>query len=324
MRIRGRSLAALALVAATALGGCTISDDSNQPAAPTGGGSIKPIPELKGVQIKVSSKEFDEQLLLGQIAIVALQAAGANPVDKTNITGSNNVRQALTSGAVDLYWEYTGTAWVSYFKQSKAIPDPKAQFDAVKQADAKNGVTWWAPSPANDTYAIAANPDAAAQHNIKTLSDYANLAKSDPASASICMGSEFRSRDDGFPGLNKTYGFTLPSGNVHLVQDAVVYPTVGKGDTCDFGSVAATDGRIPANKLVLLTDDKHFFPVYNPAISIRTPLAQKYPQLEQLFTGIAAKLDTATLTDLNKKVSVDGQKANAVARDWLKSAGFIG
>src|SRR5215813_10338744 len=110
MRIRRRSLAALALVAATALGGCTISDDSNQPAAPTGGGSIKPIPQLKGVQIKVSSKEFDEQLLLGQIAIVALQAAGASPVDKTNITGSDNVRKALTTGAVDLYWEYTGTA----------------------------------------------------------------------------------------------------------------------------------------------------------------------------------------------------------------------
>src|ERR1044072_7489316 len=323
MRIPRRSMAALALVAAAALGGCTISDDSNQAPAPTGGGSIKPIPELKGVALKVSSKEFDEQLLLGQIAIVALQAAGANPVDKTNITGSNNVRQALTTGAVDLYWEYTGTAWVSYFKQTKAIPDPKAQFDAVKEADAKNGITWWAQSPANDTYAMAANPDAAAQNNIKSLSDYAALAKRDPAAASTCIGSEFRSRDDGFPGLNKTYGFSLPSGNVHLVNDAVVYPTVGKGDTCDFGSVAATDGRIPANKLVLLTDDKHFFPVYNPAISIRTPLAQQYPQLEQLFTSSAAKLDTATLTDLNKKVSVDGQKANTVARDWLKSAGFI-
>ena len=92
--------------------------------------------QLSGAQLSVSSKEFDEQLLLGQIALVALQAAGASPQDKTNITGSSNVRQALTSGAVDLYWEYTGTAWISYLKQTKPIADPQAQYDAVKQADA--------------------------------------------------------------------------------------------------------------------------------------------------------------------------------------------
>ena len=147
--------------------------------------------------------------------------------------------------------------------------------------------------------------------------------KRDPGAASTCMGPEFSSRDDGFAGLSKAYGFSLPSANLHLLNDAVVYPTVGKGDTCHFGSVASTDGRIPANKLVVLDDDKHFFPIYNPAITIRSQLAQKYPQLEQVFTGIAAKLDTATLTALNKKVSVDGLKANQVARDWLKSAGFI-
>jgi osmoprotectant transport system substrate-binding protein len=323
MRIPRRPVAAaLALVAATALAGCTISDDQAQTSVGTGG-SIKPIDALKGVQIKVSSKEFDEQLLLGQIAIVALQAAGASPVDKTNITGSANVRKALTTGEVDLYWEYTGTAWVSYLKETKSVPDPQGLYDAVKQADAANNLTWWARSPANDTYAIAANPDAATQNNIKTISDYAALAKRDPAAASTCIGPEFRSRDDGFPGLAKTYGFTLPTADQHLLNDAVVYPTIGKGETCDFGSVASTDGRVSAQKLVVLEDDKHFFPVYNPAISIRTPLAQKYPQLEQVFGGIAAKLDTATLTELNKKVSVDGQKPNVVAHDWLKSAGFI-
>ncbi|MFE0021062.1 glycine betaine ABC transporter substrate-binding protein [Amycolatopsis sp. NPDC059021] len=313
----------LALVAAVSLaGGCTIGKDSG--GAQVGEGSIKKIDALNGVQIKVSSKEFDEQLLLGQIAVVALQAAGASPQDKTNITGSSNVRQALTTGAVDLYWEYTGTAWISFLKQTKPITDPQEQYDAVKKADEANNITWWARSPANDTYAIAANQKALQQTGVKTLSDYAALVKSNPAAASTCIGPEFKSRDDGFPGLEKTYGFTLPPAQEHLVNDAVIYPTVGKGDTCGFGEVASTDGRVAGQQLTVLEDDKHFFPIYNPAITVATPLARKYPQLEQVFAGIAAKLDTKTLTDLNKKVSVDGQKPNAVAHDWLKAAGFIG
>ena len=312
--------AVLALVAVLAAG-CTIGKD--QTGAQVGEGSIKKIDALSGAQIRVSSKEFDEQLLLGQIALVALQAAGASPQDKTNITGSSNVRQALTSGAVDLYWEYTGTAWISYLHETKPITDPQAQYDAVKRADAANGVTWWARSPANDTYAIAGNPATVAKTGVKTVSDYAALVAKDPAGASTCMGPEFKSRDDGFPGLAKTYGFSLPDPQVHLLNDAVVYTSIGKGDPCGFGSVASTDGRVAGQKLVVLEDDKHFFPTYNPAIAIASGLAGKYPQLEQLFTPIAAKLDTATLTDLNKKVSVDGQKPATVAHDWLESAGFI-
>ncbi|WP_439380817.1 glycine betaine ABC transporter substrate-binding protein [Amycolatopsis lexingtonensis] len=316
-----RTVAAVSALVVLLAAGCTIGKD--QSGAQVGEGSIKKIDALSGAQIRVSSKEFDEQLLLGQIAVVALQAAGASPQDKTNITGSSNVRQALTSGAVDLYWEYTGTAWISYLKQTKPIADPQAQYDAVKQADAANNVTWWARSPANDTYALAGNPAAIARTGVKTLSDYAALAKRDPAAASTCIGPEFKSRDDGFPGLEKTYGFDLPAPQEHLLNDAVIYPTVGKGDTCGFGEVASTDGRVAGQKLVVLEDDKHFFPTYNPAISIATGVAQKYPQLEQVFTPIAAKLDTATLTELNKKVSVDGQKPVEVAREWLKSAGFI-
>jgi osmoprotectant transport system substrate-binding protein len=316
--------AVVTLLAAAALtAGCTISSSSSGPQTPVGGGSIKKIAALSGAQIKVGSKEFDEQLLLGQIAIEALQAAGAKPVDKTNITGSSNVRQALTSGAIDLYWEYTGTGWVDFLNKTQVITDPQALFTAVKQADAAKGITWWARSPANDTYALAANPAVAAKYHVKTLTDYANLARSNPSAAAICIGPEFKSRDDGFPGVEKTYGFSLPDSDQHVVDDAVVYPTVGKGSTCGFGSVASTDGRISAQKLVVLTDDKSFFPIYNPAITIRTPVAQKYPQIEQLFTPIAAKLTSAVLTELNEKVSVDGQKPATVAHDWLRSNGFI-
>jgi len=315
-------VAVSALVAVAALaGGCTIEEEPE--ATTVGEGSIKEIDSVSGAAITVSSKEFDEQLLLGQIAIVALRAAGAEPVDKTNITGSANVRQALTTGEVDLYWEYTGTGWITFLKNTKPIPDAEELYDAVKEADVANDIIWWARSPANDTYAIAVNQEGLEKYGTKTLSEYATLAQKDPAGASTCLGPEFKSRDDGFSGLQKAYGFTLPDANISLLNDAVVYDTAGKGGTCNFGVVATTDGRVSAQNLTPLEDDKHFFPIYNPAITIRAEVAEQYPELEQVFEPIAEKLDTETLTGLNEKVSVDGEKPVDVATEWLKAEGFI-
>ena len=314
-------LTALIAVVGIALSGCPVSKDSS--GNNVKGGSIQKIDALNGAKIKVGSKEFDEQLLLGQVAIVALQAAGTDPVDKTNIQGSNNTRRALTGGDIDLYWDYTGTAWISYLKNTKPIDDPQKQFDAVVKADAKNGITWWDRAPANNTYALAQTQATLAKYGVKTLSDYAALAKKNPAAASICAESEFKSRDDGFPGVEKAYGFNLPGKYEHLLDTAVVYTELNKGGTCNFGEVYETDGRVASLKLNLLQDDKAFFPNYNPAISLRSGVAKKYPGLEALFKPIADKLTTATLSALNKEVSVDGKKPRAVAQEWMRSEGFI-
>lgn len=320
--MRGLSVVAAVISVAVLTAGCTLEDESTK--AEAGAGSIEKIDALGGVKITVGSKEFDEQLVLGQIAILTLQAAGADPVDQTNITGTDAVRQSLVTGQIDLYWEYTGTAWVSFLKQTERVTDPEQLFDKVKTLDAKNEITWWARSPGNDTYAIAANREAAEENGIKTISDYAKLANSNPEAASTCMGPEFNSRDDGLPGLASMYGFTLPDAQRHEVNDAVVYTEIGSGKTCDFGSVASTDGRIPAQNLVVLEDDKSFFPIYNPAITIRTELATKYPELEEVFAPIAKALDDKTLLALNEQVSVEGAKPEKVAADWLREKGFIG
>ncbi len=321
---RTRRLLAAALLPAVALGltACTIGSDSSS-TTEAGTGSIAKIDALSGVKLRVGSKEFDEQLVLGQIALSTLRAVGASPEDKTNITGTDNVRRALTGNEIDLYWEYTGTAWVNFLKQTSVITDPVELFDAVKKDDAANQITWWSRAPANDTYAIAANSEAAAKNNVTTISQFAALAKSNPAEATICLGPEFKSRDDGFPGVEKTYGFTLPDSSVKVVNDSIVFTEAGKGQTCKYGSVAATDGRVLANKLVLLQDDKKFFPTYNPAISMRTDQAGKYPELEKVFDQVAAELTDEVLTGLNKQVSVDGKKAADVADAWMRSEGFI-
>lgn len=314
-------LTAVLAVAGMAVSGCTVSKESVGEGVKAG--SIQKVDALKDAPIKVGSKDFDEQLLLGQVAMVTLEAAGAKPVDKTNIQGSNNTRLALTGGAVDLYWEYTGTGWISYLKQTKPIQDPQKQYDAVVAADAAKGVTWWDRAPANNTYALAQTKATLDKYGVKTLSDYAALAKKDPAAASMCLESEFQSRDDGFPGVEKAYGFKLPSKSQHLLDTAVVYTELSKGGTCNFGEVFTTDGRVASLKLNVVEDDKKFFPNYNPALSVRSDIAKKYPSLEALFKPVADKLTTEKLLALNKEVSVDGKKPRAVAEAWMKSEGFI-
>lgn len=314
-------LTAVLAVAGVAVTGCTVSKASGGGGVKSG--SIHKVDALKGATLRVGSKDFDEQLILGQVALVALEAAGAVPVDKTNVQGTNNTRLALTGGAVDLYWEYTGTAWISFLKQTKPLVDPQKQFEAVAAADAAKGVTWWDRAPANNTYALAQTQATMDKYGVKTLSDYAALAKKDPAAASMCLESEFQSRDDGFPGVKLAYGFNLPGRSEHLLDTAVVYTELGKGGTCNFGEVFTTDGRVASLKLKVVQDDKKFFPIYSPALSVRNDIAKKYPGLEALFKPVADKLTTETLLALNKQVSVDGKKPRAVAEEWMRSEGFI-
>ena len=278
---------------------------------------------LKGATFVVSSKDFTESIVLGKITELVLSSHGATVTDKTNIKGSVNTREALTSGQIDMYWEYTGTAWITYQKNTKPLPDPQQQYDAVKAADAKNGIAWLPMAPMNDTYAFAVKPDVATKLNVKTLSDVAKVAANDPSQATFCIESEFSTRDDGFPGMTKAYGITVPPANVKMLDTGVIYKTTAQGGTCNFGEVFATDGRIAALKLQVLDDDKHFFPNYNAALTLKQDLLTKYPKIADYIGPIAAKLDNATMTALNAKVDAEGNDPGDVAKEWLQQQGFI-
>jgi len=258
---------------------------------------------------------------LGKITADILKAHGATITDKTNLKGSVTVRTALTTGNIDMYWEYTGTAWITYQKNTKPISDPTGQYDAVKAADAKSGIAWLNPTSMNDTYAMAIRQDpGAAFDNVKSLSD---LAKLTPADATFCVESEFAARDDGLPGMLKAYGITSPTSSQKLMDTGVIYTETQKGKACNFGEVFATDGRIAGLKLRVLSDDKHFFPNYNAALTLKSSLLAKYPGIATVLNPVAAKLDNATMTALNAKVDVDGMDAQDVADAWVKSQGFV-
>jgi osmoprotectant transport system substrate-binding protein len=281
--------------------------------------------EFSGTTFTVGSKDFSESEILGQITMKLLAAHGATVVDKTNIKGSVTTRQAMLSGDIDMYWEYTGTAWVSYLQHTTPIADPAKQFEAVKTEDlAKNKVTWLPAAPLNNTYALAVLKTTADKLNVKTLSQYAQLAASDPAKAAVCLESEFSTRDDGWPGLQKAYGITLPANGVKMLDTGVIYNETSKGTTCSFGEVFATDGRIQSLSLTTLADDKHFFPEYNAALTLPQQLADKHPAIATIMTPVTARLTTETMRKLNAKVDVDGLTPAEVADDWLKSEKLLG
>ncbi|MYY02774.1 MULTISPECIES: glycine betaine ABC transporter substrate-binding protein [unclassified Streptomyces] len=310
--------AALALV----LAGCGLKSGSPMvdDVAPGSVGQGQP---LDGASLTVTSKNFSENIVLGQMIGLVFKAAGAEVLDRTNLPGSISAREAIVKGDADAMYEYTGTGWITYLGHAKPITDPMEQWRAVRDADLRKGVTWLRPSTLNNTYALAISRKNNAKYHLRTLSDVAALAKKNPSAVTVCVENEFASRDDGLPGMEKAYGMSLPAGNIKKMDAGIVYTQVSKSNSCLLGEVFTTDGRIKAMHLDVLEDNKHFFPNYNAAPVVHTATLDKYPEIAGLLNPLSARLTTEVAQVLNAKVDVDGEDPHEVAKDWLIEEGFI-
>jgi osmoprotectant transport system substrate-binding protein len=283
--------------------------------------------DLDGATITVGSKDFDEQLVLGNITKLLLEDAGATVNDQINLGGTDAARAALVGGEIDTYWEYNGTAWISFFGETEPIADRIEQYEVVRDRDAEEeGLYWLDPSQFNNTYAIAFQADAADDlGNPETLSDLGDLIENDPDQATLCVESEFASRDDGLPGMEELYGYEFPSGNVTTLDTGVVYTATAERDPCNFGEVFITDGRVTALDLTVLEDDQGFFPLYNASpVYVEEVYAEYGATLQELHAPVTEALDNDTMAELNARVSDAGERPEAVASDWLTENGFIG
>ncbi len=317
-------VAALGVVGLVALSGCGL-----QPATSTvpniESGAIKPIDGVNDEKITVTSKNFTEQLVLGKIAVITADAAGFDVTDMSNVPGSQPSRNLMLTGQSQIGWEYTGTAWLTYMGEDKAIPDSQQQWEAVKERDAKNNLTWGKPAPLNNTYAFAVREDFAKKYNVKSLDD---IGKVPVDQRTMCVESEFNSRSDGLNPMLEKYGLKrgapdgVPNNNISVMDTGTVYAATAKGD-CNFGEVFTTDGRIPALNLKVLQDDKEFFPKYNASPVFNTDLVKKHPELEDRFQEVAKLLDDKTMQQLNYQVDVEGKDPGDVALDWMDQQGLV-
>jgi osmoprotectant transport system substrate-binding protein len=303
--------------------GCGLSSGGAVPLE-VGPGSITENEGLKGVEITVGSKEYTEQVILGYILEFTLVAAGADVRDMTGIVGSRSTRDAQIADQVDVAYEFTGNAWINYLGHEKPIADTREQFEAVRDEDlAKNDMVWLEPGPMDDTYALAASKKVIDETGVTNLTEYAELVNRDPAAAATCVDTEFRARQDGYPGMAAAYGFDPAKANTPILQVGIIYQATSTGTQCKFGEVFTTDGRIAGLDLVVLTDDKQFFPHYNPSVTMKADFFEKHPEIAEVTAPVTAALTNEVITELNKQVDVDGKDPAIVARDWMISEGFI-
>lgn len=325
-RLRRRTATALAaataLVALPALSGCGLVSgspmtDNVKP------GSIGQGAPLDGAKLTVTSKEFTEQIILGSMLGLVFKASGAEVIDRTNIQGSIGAREAVKSGDADAMYEYTGTGWITYLGEEKPIPDSQKQWEAVRDADKKNGVTWLPPSTLNNTYAFALNTANQKRLGVKSLSDMAQLARDKPKEVTLCVEGEFAAREDGLQGLLRTYDMKVPASQISKMSSGVVYTQAKSARACNFGEVFTTDGRIKAMDLQVLDDDKHFFPQYDAAPVVHEKTLEKHPEIAKVLAPLTKALNNDVAQELNARVDVDGEDPHDVAKDWLVEEGLI-
>ncbi|UXY27861.1 glycine betaine ABC transporter substrate-binding protein [Streptomyces sp. HUAS TT20] len=318
MNRRARLLPAGVLVA---VAGCGLSSGSPM-VDDVRPGSIGQGRPLKGAHLTVTSKADTESLILGAMMGIAFQAAGADVVDRTGVQGSIGAREAVRSGDADAMYDYTGTAWITYQGNSEPIPDPRKQWQAVRDADLANGLTWLAPSRLDNTYALAVNRAGARRYGTRTLSDLAALTRSRPGAVTLCVEGEFANRADGLRGMQKAYGMKVPASDITQMDTGIIYTETAKG-SCTYGEVYTTDGRIRAMGLEVMADDRKFFPNYNAAPEINSRTLKQWPAIAGVLDPVTAKLDNSVAQTLNAKVDVDGEDPHQVALDWMKAQGFV-
>ncbi|GAC1584054.1 MAG: glycine betaine ABC transporter substrate-binding protein [Candidatus Velthaea sp.] len=271
-----------------------------------------------GAQISVGSKNFTEELLIGEIYCQVLEQNGFRVNRKLNLGGTDIAMAALKQGTIDAYPEYTGTALLVQLKLPP-IHDAKQIYTTVKSAYEKQyQLTWLDPAPMNDTQALATTQALAQKYKLRTLSDVA------AAAPQLRLGAvpEFIKRPDGLPGLQKIYGgFTFK--DTKLIDIGLKYKALLSG-AVDVVVAFGTDGAIDADNLLIFADDKHFWPAYQVAPVVRQSTLKSYPGIATHLNKIAPLLDDKTMRGLNNQVDGAQKREVAdVARDFIKTHGLV-
>ncbi|SDM20543.1 osmoprotectant transport system substrate-binding protein [Modicisalibacter muralis] len=265
-------------------------------------------------EIVVGGKNFTEQLILADMTTTYLENLGYD-VEKRDGMGTTILRRAQLNGQVDLYWGYTGTSLITFNKVTEDLSREET-YQRVKKLDAEKGLVWLEPSDANNTYALAMREADAEQRGIETISDLAAAINSGET-LTLASNAEFYSRDDGLRPLQETYGFEFGRANVKQMDFGLTLPTLADKNV-DVAMATATDGRIPAFDLVILEDDKGFFPAYALTPVVREEVLEANPKLAEQLNKLSALIDDETMAKLNARVDVDQETIEHVATDFLK------
>ena len=269
--------------------------------------------------LKIGSKNFTEQFIVAELYAAALEQAGFKVERKINLGGTLVAHEALRTGGIDLYPEYTGTGLGAVMKlQGPTETDPEKAWQTVKAFYEKEyKLTWLKPSGVNNGYAMVVRPETAQTMGLKTLSDLAKVA----GKLKLGAGPEFGDRRDGIKGMKEVYAIEFGEFRVfaalRLRYEALVQKQI------DIANGFATDWQISAEKFTALADDKGLFPPYFLAPVVRMDTVAGNEKAVEALLKVGTLIDNATMQELNRQVEVDKKEPRAVAAAFLKAKGVI-
>lgn len=273
----------------------------------------------------MATKSFTEQHILSAMTVLWLQKKGFEVVPKRNIATTIG-RNALLNKQIDMVWEYTGTSLIIFNHINQPMSSQQA-YETVKKLDARLGLVWLNPAPMNNTYAFAMTRERAEKEGISTMSQLVakieQVRKTDPDhNWRLGLDLEFSGRSDGMKPLQKTYNLTLDRPQIRQMDPGLVYNAIRDGFV-DAGLIYTTDGRVKGFDMKVLEDDKHFFPSYNVTPVVRQDVLASHPGLDTALNQLSAQITDEAITELNKRVDIDHQSPETVARDFLKSKNML-
>lgn len=267
--------------------------------------------------IVVASKNFTEQYILGELLAQQIEATTDLKVKRLPQLGGTNIcHEAITAGEIDAYIEYTGTALTTILDQ-KVIDDPQKVYNLVKQGyEKKYNLEVTQPLGFENTFAMIIRGEDAKEYNIKTLSQAAKYT----SDWGVGFGYEFGEREDGFPGLSKVYNLKFRE-SPKIMDLGLIYRALTQ-NLVDMVAGNSTDGQIARLGLVVLEDDKGYFPPYEAAPIVRKETLKKYPQLKKPLSQMAGILTADEMQQLNYLVAGELRDVEEVVSEFRQAKGL--
>ncbi|MGH9316473.1 MAG: glycine betaine ABC transporter substrate-binding protein [Thermoanaerobaculia bacterium] len=261
--------------------------------------------------VRIGSKNFSEQILLAEIVAQGLEQKGVRVDRRLNLGGTFVCHRALTAGELDLYPEYTGTAFTAILAR-KPVSDPVAVRETVAREYARRWALIWSPPLGfENTFALIMRGQEARRLGIRKISDLsAHAGKLRPG-----FGYEFLEREDGFPGLARVYGLAFALRPVQM-DLGLLYPALESGRV-DVIAGNSTDGLIAAQDAVVLEDDRRYFPPYEAAFVVRGEVWRSNAAVREVLGKLAGRIDASAMRRLNAALDRDKRRPEEVAREFL-------
>lgn len=282
------------------------------------------LPDVRKRQsVTVASAKTPEQMVLGQLTLLTLNAAGYAVVDRVGFADEWAVRRALEAGTVDVVWAYTGDVWTSWLGHDQPIADAGELYRRVRDEDRWNGILWLPPAPCERSAGLVMTEKLAAGYKVRTVSDLARLLASREPDLTLCAPEWFYEQAGGLRGLERVYQLYFAPDKRYRRSIEEGYAGLRRGE-CDCALGYGNDVEVIGGELRMLRDDKGFFLASSLAVAVRAATAQEFPDLQQHLAELTQLLDEQAMAELYGRTAIRGESPRRAAQRFLKERGLLG